>query len=86
MSSSFVSSFGEQKINGIAFLINSSVQIPPCSLHFDIRFIHSPGIPYRFLSFSKCPSRIGVNLYTHLCMVAWSTVTPLMDNNSSTSL
>src|SRR3954469_25979574 len=60
------------------------------------KYIHSPFtliyvssilqlLPTNFLLFFNPTSINGINLYTHLCIVAWSTATPLIDSNSSIS-
>jgi len=53
MGSKLVSSFGEQEITGILFLINGSIQVHPHSLYFDVYFIRPKAIANAHFSHPK---------------------------------
>ena len=41
---------GEQKVNGLAVLIDRSIQIAPLPLDLDVRLVHPPANPHRTLA------------------------------------
>lgn len=50
----------QQEINGLALLVNGSMQIGPPTLELDVCFIHLPALAHRPLALAKCPSRVAV--------------------------
>jgi hypothetical protein len=84
MSSPLVSPFSEQKIMVLPAL--STVLYKYIHAPYTMMYVSSIRqlLPTAFFLFLKVFSMRKVNLLTHHWMVAWSTVTPLIDNCSST--
>ena len=80
-----LSALSQQEVDCITFFINCSIQILPFT--FYLMYVSSSRhlLPTGFLRFLNYFSIKGENLNIHRCIVAWSTLTPLIDNNSSTS-
>ena len=49
----------EEKVNGLAVFIHRTIQIPPRSLHFDVRLVHPPAAPDRPLPTMKRLCQLG---------------------------
>src|SRR5207237_36480 len=43
----FIAVLREQKVNGLALLIDRTIEIPPLPLDFNIGFVHAPTLPHR---------------------------------------
>jgi len=49
----FISVRGQQKVNGLAFFVNGSIQIVPFTFDIDLGLIHSPAGANSFLPFPE---------------------------------